>query len=241
MSSSSNHADNARDVQGADASRDLAAAEKKAARRMELGGHRWVLLAALVLFVIYLVTPHAGHVLGYEVVLRLPESVDGGIKITEYLYAWFSALGIGVFTTLTLLTRRAVFGLIAWMFSVVTLIFSLLALWLRQTRSVAEEDMSVGVGFFLSLIGVVLAVYAYSRIALRRSPEQAQLADARARDENLDEVGYVQREAMTTRRHTSFDNNPLFVDDRRQRATERYLASRPDTDGTEDEQDTPAP
>lgn len=238
--SSSNHADNARDVQGADASRNLAAAEKQAARRMELGGHRWVLLVALALFLIYLVTPHAGHVLGYEVVLRLPESVDGDIKITEYLYAWLSALGIGVFTTLTLLTRRTVFGLIAWMLTVVALFFSLLALWLRQTRSVAEEDMSVGFGFFLSLIGVVLAVYSYSRIALRRSPEQAQLADARARDENLDEVGYMQREARTTRQHTSFETNPLFVDDRRRRAAERHRASRPDTDAPENGQDKSA-
>lgn len=238
--SSSNHAHNARDLPDAEASRDLAAAEKKAARRMELGGHLWVLLAALVLFVIYLVTPHAGDVRGYEVVLRLPAAVDGDIKITEYVYAWLSALGIGVFTTLTLITRRTVFGLIAWMLTTVALIFSLLALWLRQTRSVADQDMDMSVGFFLSLIGVALAVYSYSRIALRRSPEQAQLAEARAQDENLDEVGYLQREAMTVRQHTSFETNPLFVDDRRQRATERYLASRPDADRPEDEPDQPA-
>lgn len=223
-------ADNAHEIRdGAAASRNLAAAEKKAARRMDLAGYLWWLVAALLLFISYLVTPHAGSVLGYEVVFRLPSAIEANIKVTEYIFAWLSALGIGVFTTLTLITRRTSFGLIAWMLSTVALLFSLLAVWLRQTRDVSEEELGAGFGLYLAILGVVVAVYAYSRVALRRSPEQAELAEARARDDNLDEVGYAQREVQR-QQQASFESNPILIDDRRQRATERYLASNPEAD-----------
>ena len=208
--------------QAADSRRDLAREEKRAARTMPLGSQRWTLLAALVLYVAYLALPHAGSVFGFQVLLQLPAAEEAGIKVTEYIYSILLFLGIGVFTTLTLVTRRTVFGLLAWMFSTVGLFYTVFALWLRQTRPAAEEDAATGIGMWLSIVAVALAVVAYSMVALRRDPEQKRIAQERAENENLDEVGFAQRAAMVTRQNTSYEDNPLFIDDRRRRAAERH-------------------
>lgn len=208
--------------QAADNRRDLAREEKQAARTMTLGNHRWALLVALVLYLAYLVLPHAGSVLGFQVLLRMDAATEAGIKITEYIYAILLFLGLGVFTTLTVITRRTVFGLIAWMFSTVGLFYSVFALWLRQTRPVSEAENVTGIGLWLSIIAVALAVVAYSMVALRRDPRQKRIAEERARGENLDEVGFAQREARVSEQNTSYEANPLFADDRRRRAAERH-------------------
>lgn len=207
---------------GVETNRELAAAEKNAARRMQLGPYRWWLTAAVIIWLVYLVLPHAGPVRGYEVTFRLPAAVDANVKITEYVYSWLMLAGIGILTTLVLITRRTALGLIAWMFSGVALFYYVLALWLRQTRSATEVGLDAAIGLYISIISVALTVVAYAMVALRRSPEQQKLADARAEHDNLDEVGYAQREAMVTKQNTSYESNPLFVDDRRQRAAERH-------------------
>lgn len=203
---------------------DLAAAERKAARRMSLHGQKWTLTAAVIIWVAYLVLPHAAGVNGFEVTFALPAAREAGIKITEYIYALLIGLGIGVFTTLTLLTRRTTFGLVAWMLTTVGLFYSLLALWLRQTRSTSGDGYDIGPGMYLSIIGVALCVFAYARVALRRDPEQARIARARAEHHDLDEVGLAQRDALRAEQVTA-EENPLFVDDRRQQAAQRHLAT----------------
>lgn len=200
---------------------DLARAEARAARMMSLDGQKFTLIAVVVIWLAYLVLPHANGVSGFEVTFVLPGALEAGIKITEYVYAILIGLGIGVFTSLTLITKRATFGLIAWMLVTVGLFYSLLALWLRQTRNTEDDGYDIGIGMYLSVVGVVLAVFAYSRIALRRDPEQARLARARAEHHDLDAVGLAQRDALKNEQE-SVEENPLFVDDRRQRAAERH-------------------
>ncbi|AIT61297.1 Rv2732c family membrane protein [Corynebacterium doosanense] len=202
-------------------SNNLAGAEKHAARRMSLDGQQWTLIAAVIIWLAYLVLPHAGGVSGFEVTFARPAAAEAGIKITEYVYAILIGLGIGVLTTLTLITRRAVFGLTAWMLVTVGLFYAVFALWLRQTRSSADDGVNMGVGMYLSILGVLLAVVAYSMVALRRDPEQSHIAEERARREELDEVGLTQRAVMEQERR-SMEGNPLLIDDRRRRAAQRH-------------------
>lgn len=199
----------------------LAKKEKKAARRMSLDGQKWTLIVAVVIWLAYLALPHAGGVSGFEVTFLRPSAAEAGIKITEYVYAILIGLGIGVLTTLTLITRRAVFGLVAWMLVTVGLFYSVFALWLRQTRSTADDGVNMGVGMYLSIVGVALAVFAYSMVALRRDPEQSRIAEQRANSEELDEVGQAQRQLLEEERR-SVQDNPLLIDDRRQRAAQRH-------------------
>lgn len=202
--------------------RDLAAQEKKAARRMTLGTHLYTLVAAVLLYVVTLILPQAGDVRGFEVLFRTQAASDAGIKITEYIYATLIFLGLGVFTTLTLLTRRSVFGLIGWMLTTVGLGYSIFAIWLRQTRSSTGDGVDLGIGMWLSILAVALAFVAYCMVALRRDDRQAELARSRAEQDSLDEVGYAQRSAMVSKQNTAADDNPLLRDDRRRRATERH-------------------
>lgn len=208
------------------ATRDLAKKEKRAARTLTLGRQFWALVTALALYVAYLVLPHAGGVPGFQVLLQLSAAEEAGIKVTEYIYSILLFLGLGLFTTLTLITRLTTFALIAWMFSTVALIYSLFALWLRFTRPVSEADVSTGIGLWISILGVLLAVVTYSMVALRRDDHQKQAAQQRAEHGNLDEVGFAQRAAMVTRQNTSYEDNPLFVDDRRRQAAQRNRKNR---------------
>lgn len=203
------------------ADQSLAQAEKKAARRMSLTGYRWALIAAVAIWIGYLILPHARGVSGFEVTFFLPGSRDAGIKVTEYVYAVLIGLGIGVFTTLVLITKRTAYGLIAWMLTTVGLFYSVFALWLRQTRPSSGDGVDMSIGMYLSIVGVACAVFTYSMVALRRSPEQRKIAEDRAASDNLDEVGRAQRELLEAERDR-VGENPLLVDDRRQRAAERH-------------------
>lgn len=196
---------------------ELATREKRVASRLDLGGRLWLFIAAVVLYAVSLVLPQAGSVRGYEVLFQLQPAADAGIKITEYVYAVLAFLGVGVLTTLTLLTRRLFVAIPAWMITTVGTAYSLFALWLRQTRANADDGVEMNLGFWISLLAVVLAFLGYATTIFRRNPEQEQLAQARAASDNLDVVGRMQQQA-----NISAAENPLLVDDRRSRATERH-------------------
>ncbi|MCS5479170.1 hypothetical protein NYP18_05830 [Corynebacterium sp. YIM 101645] len=198
-------------------STDLAAREKRASARVYLGKQFWLLVAALALYVVSLVLPQAGQVRGYEVLLQLEPAREAGIKITEYVYSILVFLGVGVLSTLVLITRRTALASLAWMFTTVGFAYSIFAVWLRQTRPTAEDGVEMNIGFWLSLLAVGLAFLGFAFVVLRRSPEQAEIARARAQADPLDEVGRMQQNA-----NFSADTNPLLQDDRRARASERH-------------------
>lgn len=196
---------------------ELAHREKRAATRLLLGRQLWLFVAALVLYVVSLLLPQAGDVRGFEVLLQLEPAREAGIKITEYVYATLIFLGVGVLTTLTLITRRTAVATVAWMITTVGLAYSIFAIWLRQTRASSEDGVEMNIGFWLSVLAVALAFFGFAFVVMRRSPEQAKLAQARAESENLDEVGRLQQDVNITA-----ETNPLLVDDRRTRASERH-------------------
>lgn len=196
---------------------ELATREKRVASRLDLGGRLWLFIAAIVLYVVSLVLPQAGSVRGFEVLAQTAAADEAGIKITEYVYAILIFLGVGVLTTLTVLTRRLAVAIPGWMLTTVGLAYSVFAMWLRQTRSSTGDGVEMNIGFWVSLLAVALAFFGYAFTIFRRNPEQERLARERATSDNLDEVGRTQRQA-----NVSAENNPLLVDDRRSRASERH-------------------
>lgn len=204
----------------------LARAEKKAARRVNLEGYSGLLIGALLLYAVALFLPVTPQARGYEVLLfTLSTDQETAATLAEFVHAVLLFLGVGLFNLLVLLTRRTVFSWLAWMFTTVGLVYSVFALWMRQTQN--TENTS-GIGMYLSILAVALACYAFCCVSLRRDPEQAALAEARANSDNLDEVGHAQRAAMVHQQNTSYENNPLFDDDRRARAAERHRRHRRD-------------
>lgn len=196
--------------------RELAQREKVSARHVELGGAYFVLLGATVVYFVTLLLPQVTGVQGWQVVTFSAAAAEAGVKLTEYVFAVLCLLGIGVFTTATLITRRTALALIAWMITTVAVAYSLLAVWLRLQRPGSEAEVTLGVGTYLMIAVVIVAFVAYATTVLRRSPEQRELARARAETDDVDEVARAQREASRNP-----GDNPLLVDDRRDRSRRR--------------------
>lgn len=201
---------------------ELAAAEKKAARFIDLkNSYGIALIVAFVLFVVGMFLPHAGEVRGFEAIFGLEAAAQANIRLAERVFVILGFAAAVVFNGLTILTRRTVVASIAYILSGMSLFSSLFGLWMRIQHQQVEGAPGVGVGIYCELIAVILLVISYSNLIFRRTEEQKALAEQRAQHENLDEVGYAQRSAMVTKQNNVGDFNPLLVDDRRKKASER--------------------
>ncbi|OFR38192.1 hypothetical protein [Corynebacterium sp. HMSC077D03] len=188
------------------------AAERAAAQKMELGGYKTALIVAIVAWVAYLVLPYAGTANGWEVLGLDSPSVK--ISIMENISGWCALLGIGVLTSLTVITRRLNFGLAAWMLVAISLFLNLWGFWYRGSTADGAS-----IGMWVGVLASLIAFLAYCRVAFRRSPEQIAAAEkARAAASSLDQVGVLQTEAATT---LPPEENPLLIDDRRRQAHKR--------------------
>lgn len=202
---------------------ELAAAEKKAARSISIkNGYGIALIIAFVIFVVGMVLPHAGEVRGYEAIFGLEAASEANIRLAERVFVILGFAAVVVFNGLAILTRRTVVASIAYILSGMSLFSSLFGLWMRIQHQQVEGAPGVGLGIIFELIAVILLVISYSILIFRRTEEQKALAEQRAQHENLDAVGYAQRSAMVTKQNNVGDYNPLLVDDRRKRATERH-------------------
>lgn len=197
------------------AAHDAVAAERRAAKRLELGNFRYLLIASVVAYVVYLLLPYAGAAHGWEA-LALTETSEGvRISIMETVSAWFALLGVGVLTTVTILVRRTSLALVAWMLVTISFFINLWGFWFRGS---AADGASIGM--YVGALSTLLAFVAYCNVALRRSPEQLAAAErVRETSGKLDHVGLLQTEAATD---LPAEHNPLLVDDRRSQAAARY-------------------
>lgn len=182
---------------------DAAAAEKQAARHVELAGSGAVVAVGIVAVLAYLVLPHGGGVAGWEV-------LAGRVSLMEQFFAVMSTAG-AVLSLAAVLTRRTALVWVAWMCVAIGFFSGLWALWALGTR-----DASAGIGFYLAALGQLVSFVGFARIALRRSPEQqaaAELAYQRAREEQGSAAMYTVANAA---------ENPLLQDDRRAQAARRH-------------------
>lgn len=203
--------------------RELAALEKEAAKTIELGSHRWYLIAGVVLYALALVLPHIRGVMGWEVLLRTDTAQDAGIRIAEYVFYVLGGIGVFLFSLGTVVLKRTWMAWVAWIFSCVTLVYALFAAWMRQT-STGTDATAVNIGMIVATIAAVSAVWGLSSVILARSDRQASLAQMRAENTDLDTVAETQR-ALLSQQQNDPDSNPLLVDDRRARVARRRQAT----------------
>lgn len=195
--------------------RDAVAAEKRAARTIELGKHKYALIVSVLAWVAYLVLPYAGEARGWEA-LFVGGTVEGvRISLMETVSAWLALGGVGILTTATLLTRRTSVALAAWMMVTISFFVNLWGFWYRGG---AAEGASIGM--YVGAISTLVAFLMYCQVALRRNPEQLAAAErVREVSGQLDHVGVLQNEAAT---ELPAEQNPLLIDDRRARAASRH-------------------
>ena len=140
-----------------------------------------------------------------------------GASIAEYLFSWFSLVGLGVFGTCAVVLRRYRLAAAGWVLTGMALVFALMSVWLR--RSTMAVDMpGHRAGMYLAMAAVLVAVFAYVPLITRRGGEQEAIAMERAAAQGTDEVALAQRAAA----EHAHERNPLLVDDRRARAAERH-------------------
>ncbi|WP_430623382.1 Rv2732c family membrane protein, partial [Corynebacterium stationis] len=89
-------------------------AERRSARTMDLRNQVIPLIVAVVFYVAWLILPHSAGIRGFEIITFSSDARET-MSIAEFVFAILATLGVGVCTTLTLVTRRAIFGLIGWM------------------------------------------------------------------------------------------------------------------------------
>lgn len=201
---------------------DLATKEKQAASTISLYSGRGYLIAAWVLFVVGFLLPHAGSLRGWQVLIWR-RTIDGvQIGITESVFVLLGTLAIVVSGGLLLITKRTVFANISFLLTGMAFFTSLFGMWMRLQDKENTGGPGLGVGFLLQVAAVVIATYALSCMIMRRSEAQKAIAKQRAENENLDEVGYAQRAALVSQQQNTPETNPLFIDDRRQRAAQRH-------------------
>jgi len=191
----------------------LARAEKKAASTVDMGAKRWVLAAAVAIYLVALFLPFVGGASLWQVLAVTDAAKDAQTAITEYVFAWISLIGVGVLTTLAVATQRFALAVPAWMVTTVSLVYSVLGIWLRNSNA---SGISRGPGYYLVLLAVVIVVFTAFPLILSRNEEQAAVAQKRAEAQGKDEVALAQRAAAREQ------ENPLLIDDRRARAAERH-------------------
>lgn len=190
-------------------------AEKTAAAEVAMGAKRWVLAACAALYLVALFLPFAGGVSGWQILAVTEASRGAQTTLTEYLFVWVSFLGLGVLTSLAVALRRFTVAVPAWMVTTVSLVFSVLGIWLRNQSA---PGTGRGVGYYLAAVAVLVAVFTLFAVILSRSDEQVAAAAEHARAQEADDVALAQRSATKQAQR----ENPLLVDDRRARAAERH-------------------
>lgn len=201
-----------------ESAQDLARQEREASKSVDLGASRWVLLGCVVVYLVALFLPFAADASGWQVLVPGEASRQAQVKVTEHLFVWFSFLGLAVLTSLVVATKRFALAAPGWMATTIALILSLLAVWLRRSSATYDAGLHHGPGIYLAIAAVAVAVFAYIPVVVRRTPAQRELAERLRNADQYDDVARAQASAAISRG----EDNPLLVDDRRARATERH-------------------
>lgn len=202
---------------------DAVAAERRAAKTIELGAHRNALIVSVVLWIAYLLLPYAGEARGWEALMLGTTSEGVKISLVEAISAWLALLGVGVLTTATIATRRTALALVAWMMTTVSFFVNLWGFWYRDSAADGAR-----IGMYVGALSTFIAFIVYCQVALRRSPEQLAAAErVREVSGQLDHVGVLQSEAATD---VPAEENPLLIDNRRSQAASRHRRQQKDSD-----------
>lgn len=207
---------------------ELAALEKEAAKTLDLGNRKWYLLAAVILFFIGLLLPHVRGISGWHVLTFSQAAADAKISFAEYCFYILATLGVGVFTLGTLIFKRTWMSYIAWILSCIALVYAVFAIWMRQTAT-GTDRTSVSIGMMVMVVSVALAVLGLSNTILARSDKQKNLVKLRRETPDLDAVAQTQRE-LFQQQQEGVKDNPLLIDDRRERAARRNRSTNTDND-----------
>mgnify|MGYP006961971793 FL=1 len=148
----------------------LAEAERRASSSLADTPARWVVLACAAFLLVSLLLPFAGGAAGWRFLVPGDASRAAGASIAEYLFTWFSLVGLGVCGTLSVALRRYRLAAAGWVLTGMAVVFALMSVWLRRSTTAADVP-GHGAGIYLAMAAVLVAVFAYVPLITRRGGE----------------------------------------------------------------------
>ena len=161
--------------------------------------------------------PHSGDVLGFDVLFNSPQAKDLGIEFPERVYAHLLLIGGVLLTIGTIVSRSWIVGWVNWAFTGIGWWYSVLSVWMRQTKPGDHPGPSYGL--ILGVVSMTILFGALTWLLLSRTPLQKQLARARREEahhnDELRSHQQILRTGIVPREHEE------IVDDRRRRVKDR--------------------
>lgn len=192
---------------------ELARRERDVAKRIDMSGYRTPIWGGAAAIIASWLLPYTGYITGIDIALMTQRSIDYGIATPERVFVWGCALGPVGLALLAYARKSTQLAQIAWVFSGISMFFSIFAIWMRQTR---DQGSGVGVGLILATFAVLFVVYGLYNVVTMRSDEQEEIAELRRKEIYLDPVAQQQREKFGAGNSTLADDRGP-IDDRRAR------------------------
>lgn len=151
-------------------SSELKAVEKKIAGEIEPGLQLVFLSCGVLLGIISLLLPHAGHTRGVDILTGMNVNIHDAIGLPSRLFTWFFFVFAIVMSTITLLTKKWLFALISAAGCAITMVLGILSMWLRQTPGViSQHPPHAGIGLLLEFLLTIFFLFNWVKIVGTRS------------------------------------------------------------------------
>ena len=144
-----------------------------------LGGAKIVLIIGLVGGLATFALPHAGDVLGFNVLTNTGAAADMPVTMPERIYSICLTLFTVLGTATVLATRNALLSYISAAGSFFAFGFSIFSVWMRQTGPGSNSGFSPSIGLFVGMLSAFLVCAALVTIVFKRTPAQIAAAEAR--------------------------------------------------------------
>jgi hypothetical protein len=142
-------------------------------------------LASAVLIVLLagaLALPHSEGVRGLDVLFFTDVAREQQTSLPSHVFVLLYSVGTIVFGAMMILTQKWWAAGIAWGASCISMVYGVLAIWLRQSGRGPNPDFqdfgAPGIGLYLSEILVVALVLTLAGVLFARIPEQYDLEDS---------------------------------------------------------------
>ncbi|WP_075726501.1 hypothetical protein [Corynebacterium aquilae] len=202
---------------------DVKAAERAAARTIDLGNAVLPLVIGMMGVFVSLFLPHSGKVIGLDVLFFSDTARAFVTTVPERIYVWLAIIGPFMLTMATIITRNMGIALAAWFSSGCAMFYSLFAIWMRQSRPPTEPGVGPSFGLVLGALSVTLVAVTLSTLVFRRSKLQRSIAELRSSGKAPDPVANLQNEILAEEKQRH-QQAAAIVDDRRARAAARRRA-----------------
>ncbi|KAB1503764.1 hypothetical protein F7230_01215 [Corynebacterium sp. 320] len=204
---------------------DLAGAEKKLNRDINYTAFLPAMACGLLAVFLAFFLPHSGDVHGYDVLFDTSVARQFATTNPERIYSWLALTGGVLLTLATIFTRDWIVAWANWAVAGVGWFYSIIAIWMRQSRPTApvNDPLLYGdgpsYGLILALLGMTTLFATLSVLLFRRSPLQKAIARARREEASKDEEALLKQQRLRTglKPHAQAE----IVDDRRQRVRQR--------------------